>query len=163
MALVTVTLTHDEAQALHRGLSGACLTSAQEKLRASLPTANAVRDDRIAVITEILRLRSLPSFAATAEEWVDAGFFTPAVVAWLDARCYTPAAAHALHDAGVGTFDAATLDTEHGGYQNTLGFKVTRGDLNAADAAKLVEHRAQHPDAPPAPDPLRDLLFGKGR
>lgn len=70
-----------------------------------------------------------------AEAWAEAGFDGPEVEQWLHARCFSPRAARDLLDAGVGA-DAAALITRKGGvdYADTVGFKVSVGDMEVGEA-----------------------------
>jgi hypothetical protein len=75
----------------------------------------------------------------TTEAWAEAGFETHEVDAWLDARCFDPDAARDLADAGVDAVDAR-MKTEAGAgdYMDTIGFKVSAGDLEPERARDLL-------------------------
>lgn len=75
----------------------------------------------------------------TAEAWAEAGFETDEVDEWLLARCFDPSAARDLADAGV-TPEMARMKTNagRGDYTDTVGFKASAGDLEAAEARDLV-------------------------
>lgn len=77
---------------------------------------------------------------AAAREWAAAGFDDPAEVAeWLAARCFAPRGARALDDAGVTPEQAAALTREgSAGYEETVGFKVARGDLSVEAARRIA-------------------------
>lgn len=75
-----------------------------------------------------------------AREWLEAGFDDAAEVeAWLNARCFTPASAQFLDTAGL-TSEQAAIRTRAGGgdYEDTVGFKITRGDLSLEEARRLI-------------------------
>jgi hypothetical protein len=63
----------------------------------------------------------------------------PDVDEWLLARCYDPSAARDLADAGV-TPEMARMKTEAGAgdFVDTVGFKVSDGDLEVEEARDLV-------------------------
>jgi hypothetical protein len=75
----------------------------------------------------------------TAETWAESGFEAPEVEEWLSARCFNPSAARDLADAGV-TAEMAQMKTSAGAgdYVDTVGFKVSDGDLEAEKARDLV-------------------------
>lgn len=74
-----------------------------------------------------------------AETWAESGFEANEVEEWLLARCFNPNAARDLADAGV-TPDMARMKTEAGSgdYVDTVGFKVSDGDLEVDEARELV-------------------------
>jgi len=71
-----------------------------------------------------------------AHAWTDAGFDDEATDRWLAARCFDPGAARALADASV-TPEQASKRTRDGGggYVDTIGFKVSSGDMTARQGA----------------------------
>jgi hypothetical protein len=73
------------------------------------------------------------------ETWAESGFEADEVEEWLNARCFDPSAARDLTDAGV-TPEMARMKTSvgAGGYVDTVGFKVSDGDLEAEEARELV-------------------------
>ena len=75
----------------------------------------------------------------TADTWGESGFEADEVDEWLLARCFNPSAARDLADAGV-TAEMAKMKTEAGSgdYVDTVGFKVSDGDLEAEEARELV-------------------------
>jgi hypothetical protein len=75
----------------------------------------------------------------TAEAWAEAGFEAHDVDEWLGARCFDPGAARDLADAGVAAGDAR-MKTGAGAsdYTDTVGFKVSAGDLEAEEARELL-------------------------
>lgn len=75
----------------------------------------------------------------TAETWTESGFEAPEVQEWLNARCFDPNAARDLADAGV-TAEMARMKTSAGAadYLDTVGFKVSDGDLEVEEARDLV-------------------------
>jgi hypothetical protein len=76
---------------------------------------------------------------ATARAWADSGFGAREVDRWLSARCFDPKAARALAAAGVDAGEAR-LKTEAGSgdYADTVGFKVSAGDIEVGKARSLV-------------------------
>lgn len=75
----------------------------------------------------------------TAETWAESGFEAHEVDEWLLARCYDPSAARDLADAGV-TAEMARMKTDAGAgdFVDTVGFKVSDGDLEVEEARDLV-------------------------
>jgi hypothetical protein len=74
-----------------------------------------------------------------AEAWSEAGFDAHETDEWLRARCFAPGTARDLADAGVSP-EMAMMKTETGSadYVDTVGFKVSMGDLEAEEARDLV-------------------------
>jgi len=74
-----------------------------------------------------------------AETWAESGFEAHEVEEWLRARCFDPSVARDLADAGV-TPDVAAMRTEagRGDYNDTVGFKVSDGDLEVEEARDLL-------------------------
>jgi hypothetical protein len=74
-----------------------------------------------------------------AETWAESGFEAHEVEEWLRARCFNPSAARDLADSGV-TADLAQMKTSAGSsdYVDTVGFKVSDGDLEVEEARDLV-------------------------
>jgi hypothetical protein len=74
-----------------------------------------------------------------AETWVESGFEADEVEEWLLARCFNPSAARDLADSGV-TADMARMKTSAGSgdYVDSVGFKVSDGDLEVEEARDLV-------------------------
>lgn len=71
-----------------------------------------------------------------AKAWTDAGFDDEATDQWLGARCFDPEAARALADMGVSPGQAAKRTRDGGGdYADTIGFKVSSGDLTPRQGA----------------------------
>lgn len=77
--------------------------------------------------------------ADTAETWAESGFEADEVEEWLLARCFNPSAARDLADAGV-TPEMARMKTGAGAddYVDTVGFKVSTGDIEADEARELA-------------------------
>jgi hypothetical protein len=75
----------------------------------------------------------------TAETWAESGFEADEVEEWLLARCFNPSAARDLADAGVSA-EMAKMKTDAGSgdYVDTVGFKVSDGDLEVDEARELV-------------------------
>jgi hypothetical protein len=75
----------------------------------------------------------------TAEAWAKADFDGHEVDEWLRARCFSPQAARDLTDAGVRAEVAGTkTEAGAGDYTDTVGFKVSVGDLEVREARALV-------------------------
>jgi hypothetical protein len=74
-----------------------------------------------------------------AVTWAESGFGANEVEEWLKARCFHPSAARDLADAGV-TPELASLKTDEGRgeYLDTVGFKVSDGDLEVEEARDLL-------------------------
>jgi hypothetical protein len=74
-----------------------------------------------------------------AETWMESGFEADDVNEWLLARCFDPSAARDLVDAGV-TAQMARMKTGAGAgdYVDTVGFKVSAGNLEVDEARELV-------------------------
>lgn len=74
-----------------------------------------------------------------ADAWAASGFEAGEVDAWLFSRCFVPGAARELADAGM-TPEMARLKTSAGtaDYVDTVGFKVSEGDLAVGDACVLT-------------------------
>lgn len=74
-----------------------------------------------------------------AETWSESGFEAHEVDEWLQARCFDPSAARDLADAGV-TPEMARMKTSAGSeeFVDTVGFKVSTGDLEVDEARDLV-------------------------
>ena len=71
-----------------------------------------------------------------ARAWTDAGFDDEGTDRWLAARCFDPQAARALADMGVSPGQAAKRTRDGGGgYVDTIGFKVSSGDMTARQGA----------------------------
>jgi hypothetical protein len=77
--------------------------------------------------------------ADAAEVWAESGFEAHEVDEWLRARCFDPSAARDLADAGV-TPEMARMKTDAGAgdYVDTVGFKVSTGDIEADEARELA-------------------------
>jgi hypothetical protein len=75
----------------------------------------------------------------TAETWAESGFEAHEVEEWLAARCFDPSAARDLADTGV-TPELARTKTNAGAgdYVDTIGFKVSNGDLEVDEARDLA-------------------------
>jgi hypothetical protein len=77
---------------------------------------------------------------AVAYRWLSHGFTDAEEIAdWLAARCFEPDRAHELERAGF-TPEQAALRTAagRGGYEDTVAFKVARGDLTLEEARRVV-------------------------
>ncbi len=75
-----------------------------------------------------------------ARAWLAAGFAdSEDVDDWLRARCFKPDVARALEEAGI-TPEQAGLRTSAGAgtYEDTIGYKLTRGDLSLDEARRLI-------------------------
>jgi hypothetical protein len=74
-----------------------------------------------------------------AETWIESGFDADGVEEWLNARCFDPSVARDLADAGVAPADARMkTDAGAGDYTDTVGFKVSAGDLEVEEARDLL-------------------------
>ncbi|HWA55009.1 MAG TPA: hypothetical protein VG816_12650 [Solirubrobacterales bacterium] len=75
----------------------------------------------------------------TAEAWVEAGFEAHEVEEWLNARCFDPGSARDLADTGMSAAEARMkTDVGSGDYTDTVGFKVSAGDLEVEEARDLL-------------------------
>jgi len=76
---------------------------------------------------------------AAAQEWLDEGFTAAEADEWLDARTFDPVAARRLLGVDIdATLASLETDAGIGGYVDTVGYKVSNGDLSIADAWALV-------------------------
>ena len=78
--------------------------------------------------------------AEVACEWVAAGFDDPEEVDdWLRARCFSAGGAQSLEMAGI-TPEQAAIRTVAGtaSYEDTIGYKLTRGDLSFDEARRII-------------------------
>lgn len=74
-----------------------------------------------------------------AETWAESGFEAHEVDEWLLARCYDPSSARDLADAGVPPGEARMKTSAGAGdYVDTLGFKVSAGDVEVEEARELA-------------------------
>jgi hypothetical protein len=80
----------------------------------------------------------------TAEEaarrWLGRGFADAEEIEdWLAARCFDPAHAHELERAGLTPEQAAARTAAgRGGYEDTIAFKTSRGDLSLEEARRIA-------------------------
>ena len=75
----------------------------------------------------------------TAETWAECGFEDSEVEEWLNARCFDPNFARDLADAGLTAGDARMKTAAGAGdYTDTVGFKVSAGDLEVEEARDLL-------------------------
>lgn len=96
-------------------------------------------------VAEVLARRGVDAAAGRAapelaREWVEHGFDdAEEVEAWLDAGCPDAAAALRLEEAGI-TPEQAALRTSAGasGTEETLGAKLSRGDLSLEEARRII-------------------------
>jgi hypothetical protein len=80
------------------------------------------------------------SLEEAARAWIDAGFEdTEEIDEWLAARCFTAEGAQRLERAGI-TPEQAALRTVAGSapYEETIGYKVTAGDLSLDEARRII-------------------------
>lgn len=82
---------------------------------------------------ELLERIGDPDVAAQA--WSEAGFDDELTARWLKARCFDPETARALADADVSPEQASSRTRDGGGYADTIGFKVSAGDLTVRQGA----------------------------
>lgn len=75
-----------------------------------------------------------------AYRWLSHGFAdADDVEDWLAARCFDPARAHELERAGLTPQQAgARTAAGRGGYEDTIAFKISRGDLSTEEARRIV-------------------------
>ncbi len=75
-----------------------------------------------------------------ARRWLTAGFDDAGEVAdWLAARCFQPEMAARLEAAGVTPEQAGLLTAAgHGDYEDTLAYKLSRGDLTIEEVRRIV-------------------------
>ena len=75
-----------------------------------------------------------------AYRWFSHGFTdVEEIDDWLAARCFDPAHAHELERAGLTPEQAAARTTAgRGNYEDTIAFKIFRGDLSAEEARRIV-------------------------
>ncbi len=78
-----------------------------------------------------------------AREWLDAGFDDPEEIDdWLRARCFDAAGAQKLERAGITPEQAALLTSEGvSDYEDTIGYKTSRGELSLDAARRIVTER----------------------
>lgn len=80
------------------------------------------------------------SLEEATRAWLDAGFEdTEEIDEWLSARCFSPEGAKRLEMAGI-TPEQAALRTVAGSaaYEETVGYKVTAGDLSLDEARRII-------------------------
>jgi hypothetical protein len=85
-------------------------------------------------------LKNGTAAADVAQEWIDAGFDDPEEVDdWLRARCFNARGARDLEMAGL-TPEQAAIRTRAGtsGDEDTIGYKLTRGDLSFDEARRII-------------------------
>ncbi len=70
-----------------------------------------------------------------AQQWTEAGFDDRLTERWLQARCFDPQAARALTELGVTPEQSAVRTRDGGGYIDTIGYKVAKGDLTSRQGA----------------------------
>lgn len=77
---------------------------------------------------------------AVAKRWLAHGFTDAEEIAdWLAARCFQPDRAQELERGGFTPEQAALRTaTGRGGYEDTVAFKVARGDLTLEEARRVV-------------------------
>ena len=82
----------------------------------------------------------LSGYDAAAQSWLDADFIDAEEVAgWLAAGCLTAQAAQDLEDAGFTPAQASLMTLEgNNPAADTIGAKVTRGELTHATARRIV-------------------------
>jgi hypothetical protein len=69
--------------------------------------------------------------SSVADAWTSLGFTAAEVDAWLNARCFDADAANALRRGGyTPKLAAERTDRGLGAYEDTIGFKVSNGDLD---------------------------------
>jgi len=81
-----------------------------------------------------------------AREWIACGFDDAEEVGeWLAARCFDARVAAVLEEAGFTPAQAA-LRTEAGNaeYEDTIGYKIARGDLSLDEARRIITRAFWH-------------------
>ena len=75
-----------------------------------------------------------------ARAWMEAGFADAEEIAeWLSSGCTTPQEAEALERAGITPAQAALRTTAGSvGYEETIGYKLNRGDLSFDEARRII-------------------------
>lgn len=74
-----------------------------------------------------------------AARWATTGFGAAEVEGWVAARCFSPCSALAFKDAGLDPRDVSRLTgAGRGAYTDTVGFKVSRGDLSLLEALDVL-------------------------
>jgi hypothetical protein len=75
-----------------------------------------------------------------AYRWLSHGFADAEEIEdWLAARCFDPARAHELERAGLTPEQAAARTTAgRGDYEDTIAFKISRGDLSLEEARRII-------------------------
>ena len=75
-----------------------------------------------------------------AYRWLSHGFSdVEDVEDWLAARCFDPARAHELERAGLTPEQAGARTTAgRGNYEDTIAFKIARGDLSLEEARRII-------------------------
>jgi hypothetical protein len=102
-------------------------------------------DDSSTSISEVLERHGGPALGGAsalevAREWIAAGFDDAEEVDdWLRARCFRAEGARALEAAGI-TPEQAAIRTRAGaaGYEDTIGYKLTHGDLGFDEARRII-------------------------
>jgi hypothetical protein len=80
----------------------------------------------------------------TAETWIESGFEPDEVEEWLGARCFDPGSARDLADAGVSAAEARVkIEAGRSDCTDTVGFKVSAGDLDVDEARDLLAREIQ--------------------
>lgn len=72
-----------------------------------------------------------------AEEWVSEGFSTTDAKAWWDARGFDPRSCALLRDDGI-TPEQASERIDVAGYEDTIAYAVSNGDLGVGAAVDMV-------------------------
>jgi hypothetical protein len=80
------------------------------------------------------------SLEGAARAWIDAGFEdTEDIDEWLSARCFSAVGAQSLERAGITPEQAAMLTSAgRSPYEETIGYKVTAGDLSLDEARRII-------------------------
>lgn len=75
-----------------------------------------------------------------AYRWLSHGFTdVEEIEDWLAARCFDPARAHELERAGLTPEQAGARTTAgRGEYEDTIAFKISRGDLSTEEARRII-------------------------
>ena len=114
-------------------------------MTADTPVGPQPQRENIRAIVEILGqhdeiVRGGRPLEQVALEWLAAGFDDAEEIdAWIEARCLAAGDAQALERAGL-TPEQAALRTGAGagGYEDTVGFKLIKGDLSFDEARRII-------------------------
>lgn len=173
---VTVTVTRDEADALHDHAAQAChdcpgvppTATGRDKLADALTIEEnqyllPVR--QIAHIQQVVHAhaRDLPigDVDDTTDAWFYAGFLAPEVQEWMNAGCFDPAAARELLDACLTPDAAAHIPAGDHAPGDTIGYLVSMRELTAVEAVESGDLGAADPEYASHVAAIDALLTGR--